>query len=299
MIAWRGVRGFAICVAFSIARVATAHAECKPAAVAAGDPALVKTLVARLSASGIATSSSAGCPSVSVTIEQRGSQVHVKLADAFQRTGERDVQDVATAAAIVESWTQQEIDAGSLPAEPAPAIVATVAPQRPRGERFAIAASATSAFGTNGGTTWLGGSISACARLGPTCIGAIARATADTRATGDTASGIEDTYTIAAFATIDLPRRLGGWLLVPGIAIGYGYEHVTAHHHDPMGNPVDIITPDHQLRGGVHAALARPLGTRLAVFADLWADAAFAHSATMPLGPTGAVSLAFGVRAGL
>src|SRR5258706_2872041 len=82
----------------------TAHADCKPTAIAQGDPALVAPLVAKLAASGIATAAAAGCPVVQGKLEQRGQQVHVRLADAFQRTGERDVPDVATAAAIVESW---------------------------------------------------------------------------------------------------------------------------------------------------------------------------------------------------
>jgi hypothetical protein len=284
------------------ATAATARAECKPTAIAEGDPALVQTLVPKLEASGIATTTSAGCPAVRVSLEQRGDQLHVKLLDAFARAGERDVQDIATAAAIVESWTYQEIEQGSLPADaPPPSIVAVAPPiSRPRGERFAIAASATSGLGTNGGTTWLGGSISACVRIGPLCAGAMLRATADTRATGDTSGTFaQDSYELSALAMIDVPRRLGSFLLIPGIGVGYGYQHVTAHHHDPTGNPVDIATPDHELRGGVHAALARSIGAHLAVFADLWADAAFAHSASMPLGPTGALSLAFGARVGL
>ena len=91
---------------------ATARADCTPAAVPAGDPALVRSLVERLTGHGIGTTQTDGCPVMAVKIEQRGAQIHVALADPFQRTGERDVDDVATAAAIVESWLQQEIDDG-------------------------------------------------------------------------------------------------------------------------------------------------------------------------------------------
>src|SRR5882762_565186 len=116
--------------------------DCKPAAIAQGDPGLVKGLTAKLRASGIATSSSSGCPSVQVVIEPRGEQVHVKLADAFQRTSERDVQDIATAAAVVESWTYQVIEAGSMPAETIAAIAPVIA--TPHLVHSGIAASALS-----------------------------------------------------------------------------------------------------------------------------------------------------------
>src|ERR1041385_3377913 len=107
VIASKAVRTSLVCFAALAALVGStrAWAQCKPAVVAQGDPALVSGLTTRLAASGISTSSTDGCPAVTVDIEQRGTQLHVRLADAAQRTGERDVQDIATAAAIVESWT--------------------------------------------------------------------------------------------------------------------------------------------------------------------------------------------------
>lgn len=292
MIAFRQVGASSVCLVTLAALVGTtraAWADCKPAAVAQGDPALVKGLVARLAANGIATSMTSGCPAVRVDIEQRGSQVHVRLADASQRTGERDVQDVATAAALVESWTYQEIDAGTLP-DAAPATIET-----PHTSRFAIAAGVISGLGTNGGTTWIGGSISACMRVGSLCAGATLRSALDTTATGETTTIAQDTYTIAALATLDLPRRVGGFIVSPGIGVGYGYAHATTHHHDAMNNPLDVPSGDHQLRAGAHAALLKPWGEHLAAFVDLWTDLAVARSDSS-FGPTGSVSLSLGLR---
>jgi hypothetical protein len=261
------------------AAATNARADCKPTAVANGDPALVQPMLAKLTASGIATAAAAGCPAVQVHLEQRGQQVHVTLADAFQRKGERDVQDVATAAAIVESWTYQEIDAGSMPAEPPPTA--------PREPRIAIAAGFMSGVGTNGGTTWIGGSASACLRLGSWCVGALLRGEQDTRATGDTAMIAQDSYALSALATIDRPLALGDFVLSPGIGVGYSYLHVTVNHSSGA-----VPSEDHELRAGVHAALLRPLGP-LAVFADLWADGALARSDSQ-FGPVVSLRLSLG-----
>src|SRR5664279_2630442 len=105
-----------------------AHADCKLAAVTQGDPELVQTLIVRLAASGIATTSTTGCPVVQVRLEKRGQQLHLRMTDAFNRTGERDVQDVATAAAIIESWTYQEVEAGTLPTELTATTIPVIAP---------------------------------------------------------------------------------------------------------------------------------------------------------------------------
>ena len=276
-----------------IASIRVGWAECKPSAVAKGDPDLVKGLESRLSASGISTTATAGCPSVRVDIQQRGPQVHLRLADAAQRIGERDVQDVATAAAIVESWTYQEIEAGTLPPEAIAAAPVVIA-ESPHTSRTGIAAAVVSSVGTNGGTTWIGGSISACVRLGAVCVGATLRPQLDTTATGDTTTVDQSSYSLGALATIDLPRRLGGLVLSPGVGIGYTFLHVVTHHHAGT-MPLDLPTDDHQLRAGAHAAVLWPWGDHVAAFADAWVDAALARSDSQ-FGPTGAVTLSLGLR---
>jgi hypothetical protein len=279
-----------------VGAASTARADCKPTAVPDGDPALVRSLIARLTANGIATTPAAGCPTVAVHLQPRGLGLHMTLADAYQRKGERDVQDVATAAVIVESWTHQEIDEGSLPPEAEPAVTAAVVVAEPSHlVRSGIGASVTSAVGSNGGTVWVGGVISACLRVGPFCAGASVGAELDTRATGDTRTIDQDSYLLSPMATIDLPRKLGSFVVIPGVGAGYGDLHVTTHHHDAMNNPLDAVTSDHQLRTGAHVALSRPLGNHLSVFGDLWADAAILRSDTQ-FGPSSSLRLSVGIR---
>jgi hypothetical protein len=100
---------------------------------------------------------------------------------------------------------------------------------------------------------------------------------------------------LGALATIDLPRALAGLIVSPGIGLGYEYLHVTTTHHDAMNNPFKVPTADHQLRGGAHVALLESLGDHVAVFADLWADAA-AFRSNSQSGPTAYLSFALGVR---
>jgi hypothetical protein len=283
VIASKSVRGLAICLALALPRAA--GADCQPAAVAQGDPALVSDLASRLVASGIATTAAPGCPAVTVQLEQHGPQLHLRLADGYQRTSERDVDDVATAAAVVESWTMDEVEAGTLPASPPP-----VPRERYRGLWLA----ATSGLASDA-TTWLGAALLACTRVGPLCAGVSLRAEADTTTTGGTSTLAQDSYALAAYATADLPRVWGAYVVSPGVGVGYGYLHVTAHHHDAMNNPLDLVTPDHELRLAAHVSVLRPIAAHWAVVGDLWGDGAALRSEST-LGPAAALRLSLGIR---
>jgi hypothetical protein len=117
----------------------------------------------------------------------------------------------------------------------------------------------------------------------------------DTRATGESSSLDQSTYQLSALAMVDLPLRLGMFVLSPGIGVGYGYLHVVTTHHDPMGNPLPSPSWDHQLRTAAHAALLRPWGEHVSVFADLWADVAALRSDSQ-FGPTTSLLLSLGLR---
>lgn len=291
-----GARAFTLASLLLVeAASATARADCKPAAITQGDPALVKTVSTRLSASGISTTAAAGCPSVQVRLEKRGDQVHLQVTDAYKRFSERDVQDAATAAAIIESWTLQEVEAGALPEAPAIATAAIPPAIAVRHlVRHGVSASLMSAVGSDR-TTWVGGSLAACLRVGPTCVGASLRGESDTGATGPTSTLAQSSYVLSALATIDLPRKLGGFVLTPGIGVGYGWLHVTTTHHDAMNNPFDIPSADHQLRTGAHVALVRAVSDHLSMFGDMWGDIALARSDSQ-FGPGSALRLSLGIR---
>jgi hypothetical protein len=292
VIAWTPVtRAIALTLSLLVAGSTAARADCKPTALTEGDPALVQSLASQLAASGIATTPAAGCPVIRVSLEQRGTQLHLRLADAFERQSTRDVRDLATAVAIIESWTTQEIEAGTLPAE----VTAETAPPVPisRSQFTGAGLAATSSLGTDG-TTWVGAALGGCARLGSTCAGGALRADLDTAATGPSATVSQDTFTLAAYATIDLPRALGGFIISPGIGAGYGFQYVTTRHHGAMG-AVDVASSDHELRLAAHCALLRPITAHWSAFADLWADAGALRSDSQ-FGPTAALRLALGFR---
>jgi hypothetical protein len=269
-----------------------ATAECRPTAVPYGEPTLVRLLGERLAASGIAITAAAGCPIARVRVEQRGEQIHVEVTDTFGRTGTREVHDVATAATIVESWTSQEIDEGSLP----PESVTKRAPVTSSTWRHGITAAFESSAGGDR-SFWIGGAVSGCIRIGPACAGAIVRATRDASAGSSGAVIDHDTQQLAALATIGLPRRFGGFVVTPGIGVGYGWQEITEHHHDAHGLPIDVLFSSHALLADVHVSAARPIGRHLSLYVDLRADTAVTRTA-LPYGAASFVRAAFGVRLG-
>ena len=286
-----------VCVALLAATSTWARAECPPIAIPHGDATLVATLNQRLSSSGISTTARAMCPSVRVQVERRGELVHLRVTDAFERLGEREVQDVATAAAIIESWTLQEIETGSLSAieeaahdTPPPVAVGRLV-------RPGIAISARSAM-TGDAATWVGGSIAGCAAAGPVCIGATLRATRDTNATGATTSVDHELTQLDALATVELPRRLAGFVVSPALSAGYAWLGISSQHLDIHMMPVTTTESSHALRAGAQLRVARSLTSHVAIIGELAGDASLARTtpATGPAGPATALGFALGAR---
>jgi hypothetical protein len=282
------VRAFVAIAAISWWLSTDARAECKPTAVMLGDPTLAQTLSQRLAANGIATSSTEGCPVVKVSVRQRGDQVHLELTDSFSRRGERQVRDVATAAAIVESWTLQEVDPGSLPelaAPPAPRLVAVAL--RPTAASGLAAMFESSV--ADDGSLWLGGAASGCGRVGPLCVGGLARLARDTATTPHRSNEVH------ALATIDLPRAFGRFAISPGIGVGYGWLEISSTHLDMHMMPFEVAETSHALRADVHLTVTRSLGKGFAIYGDVRGDSALART-DIPAGPSSFVRAAIGLR---
>jgi hypothetical protein len=283
-------RVLALAALLLIASRSDARAECRPAAIPSGEPTLVRQLSERLTASGIATTSTAGCPIAHVRLEQRGEQIHLEVTDSFGRRGTRQVRDVATAATIVESWTSQEIEIGTLPAlaEPAPASVVVGAPFV---ARHALVAAFESSAGSDG-SLWMGGAVSGCVRVSALCIGGLVRGTREAREAA--ASIAHDSMAVDALLTVGLPRKLGGFTITPGIGVGYGYYRLTEHHLDMTMHPIDLDRPSHGLHADAHLSAAHPIGTRLSLYADVRGDAAV--SRTTDVGPRSFARASIGLR---
>jgi hypothetical protein len=269
-----------------------AHAECPPTALSSGDPVLARSLSDRLAANGIATTSIDGCPAVRVRVEQRGDQLHLEMADAFARVGQRQVRDVATAAAVVESWTRHEIEEGSMPAlvDAAPLVA------RPASSATGLGLAFESSIGDDS-SLWIGAAASGCVAMGPVCTGGLIRGARDTRSTGDTQDSNHRSSELHALATVDLPRRLGAFTISPGAGIGYGWLDITSTHLDIHMLPVEDSVSSHALRGEVHVTFTRRIGGGFALVGDVRADSALART-EIPGGPRGFVRAAFGLRFG-
>lgn len=273
---------------------ASAAADCPPTAISSGDPALVESLSARLAANGIGTHPIDGCPAIRVRVEQRGDRVHLEMADAFARTGQRQVRDVATAAAIVESWTRHEIEAGVLPelAPPESSLLAPAPSHSPAGLALAF----ESSLGGDG-SLWLGAALSGCVAVGPTCIGGTLRGARDTRETGDTAGVEHRSDELQALATVDVPRRVGAFTISPGLGLGYGWSNITATHLDMHMVPVEQSVTSHELRGDVHVSITHAIGRHFAIVGELRGDSALART-DIPGGPRSFVRAGIGIRFG-
>jgi len=259
-----------------------ARGECRPAAIPHGDPQLVRTLIERLAASGIETAPDASCPAVRVQVAQRGAQVHLRVTDAYERLGERDVQDVATAAAIIETWTLQEIEPGTLPEAP-------IAPPSPKyAPRTGLAVAAQTSLSEQA-TTWAGGSVSGCMMARWSCLGATVHASADVVTTP------HDLFELDALATADLPWALGRFVVSPGIALGYGWQRVESHPLDGHGLPTTVVEANHSLRAGLHLRAWRSLSEHFAIYAELAVEGALARTG-VDAGPTTAFGLSLGAR---
>ena len=271
----------------------SAAADCPPAAVPMGDPALVKSVSERLTANGVLTTAPANCPAVRVHLERRGDQLHLRVADGYQRSGEREVQDVATAAAVIESWTVQEIEAGSMPAEsiaaPAP-VVSAAAPA------FGIGAAVRSAV-TEQSSTWMGATVSGCARVGWACVGATLGFAKDIEATGATSSDDHHVSQLDARAMAEIPRSLGGFVVSPGVSLGYGWQRITSQHYDMHMMPFTVVDSSHALRGGLQLRVARSVSRRISIFTELTADRSLARSG-LTAGPHSWFGLSVGARFG-
>jgi hypothetical protein len=273
---------------------------CPAAAVVTGDQDLARRATSDLARRGVVAEAPAGCRRVRATIERRGERIRVAVDDGYGRRSEREVRDLATATALVESWTRQEVVVAMLPPEPAPpaappVVVLTAAPPAVAGAAGGLALALESSLATDS-TTWLGGSVSGCALLGPVCAGGILRGAVDTGWSGEVAHSRRGADLLA---TAELPLGRGGFTLAPGLAVGIGWLQT-----DELGPHHDQTSDTGGVRAGALLRLSRALAggfsIGLSLSADRWVvggDAVPAEGGE-PIAPTGQLRAGLGLRYG-
>jgi len=273
---------------------------CPASAIITGDQQLAGQARADLARRGVVSVPPAGCRQVRAHIRREGEHLVVSVEDGYGRRSQREVRDLATATALVESWTRQEVVVAMLPPEPAakpePATEVVVVAAAPAAA--ALGAGVGLAIETSratDGSSWLGASAAGCGRLGPICAGGVLRGAADTGWSTDSTHSRREADLLA---TAEWPLGGGGFSLTPGIAIGLGWlqaQELGPHH--------DQTQDTGGLRAGATLALGRALGAGFAIGLVLSVDRFVAGgdaSATdgTAIAPTGQLRAGLGLRYG-
>lgn len=268
--------------------------SCPPSVLLEGDAALVAAIAGDLLARGITTSAAGDCSPVRARVERRGHEIVIVVVEHTGSSTERVVTETATAATVIESFTRGDMALPLLatrtitaPSRAAPPYEdATL--QRTPSPSIQLAAALESSL-ANDGTTWVGGNLKLCIRVGPICATARFR---KSRVIDGLAAAERDLAEL--LVGVDIPIPLGPVVLVPGFAGGFGgMDTYLAGMRRETG----------AFRGETHVALWVPLVFNLALEASLGAGLGqqtdFDRSGLMvPPEPWGALRAGIGLRYG-
>jgi hypothetical protein len=243
---------------------------CPASAIVTGDEELVGQARADLARRGVVSVPPAGCRRVRANIQRRREHLLVSVEDGYGRKSEREVRDLATATALVESWTRQEVVVAMLPPEPVehadpppPVVIAAAAPAAavPLGAGVGLATEMSRATDDS---TWVGASLSGCAGFGPVCAGGLLRGAVDSRWSGD---GSHSRRGADLYATAAVPLEAGGMTIAPGLVLGLGWIQVAelGPHHDQTDDTGGV-------RAGAEVRLSRALGAGFSLGLTLSVD---------------------------
>lgn len=269
-----------------IVSVATHAASAAPCGGLHGEPALVSAV------GDLLVQRNVSCDDVRGELRHDGGAIVVTRGDSIPI--ERRVADIATAATVIESWSDTNVSDPLLASHPIPVITVAEAPVEPAPrvvivERQAppstfhgsqlFAAGETSY--ANDRTAWAGAQVGACVVIGPVC------ATASVRF----ASVVDgpafwtglDRRSIEVLIGGDVPINVGPGLLMLGFGGGTGEVHTRIDSKDEHR----MASETGGLRAEARAVYAYPLTRSLALDVTLSIDLAQAtrteSTTTMPL----------------
>jgi hypothetical protein len=208
---------------------------CAPTAVLQGEIDVVDAVQQTLAGHGVGTIPTQGCPFVNARLTRCEGGLQVQVADADGRTSERVVATPAVAAALVESWTRSDIGAELL----APTLVGGLGTPGAgfasveTGESVEVADDREAWSGWLGLTgevpvgsdrsTWFGARVGLCGRMGPACVGVLARFAYDSGLSGNSEELQTQRMGADGLFLLDFPLEWPSVHLVPGIGIGGGW----------------------------------------------------------------------------
>lgn len=203
---------------------AAAPARADTCATLDGDPSLVRSIGAELAERGIGHDTD--CARVA-HVERRGGELVISIANIT-----RTVRGVGTAATVIESFVREDVGSPLLAIRAVerpevaieeknkkPPDIAQPAPLVGGRSGWHLFAGLESSLASDG-TGWGGMQLGACVMLGPFCAGARLRGTAV--ASEDAVWGMLHRKSSEALLGVDIPFSIGRFLLMPGVAAGWG-----------------------------------------------------------------------------
>lgn len=293
-------------------RSARADDACAPAVQVTGDRALARELTADLGRRGIGASAADACPRMTATVAQPGELLHVTVTDEYGRSRAWDVRDVATAGALIESWTRREVDeideldlgpaapSDAAPSDAAPTTIAamvpalspvatdttTPAPVAVSRTRAGVALAFESA--TAGDSAWFGGAVGGCIHVGIVCAGGRGRV-------AHSAPEHHDFTSLDLLATVELPIARAGFVLAPAATLGVCWTRATTDDPHAVDPSMDVGG----VRAGAQVAVARAISGAVAIEALFAFDAAVLGMSDAPAAlPRGLGRIGLGLRYG-
>jgi hypothetical protein len=307
--------GAGVLALLATADAARAGAACRPTAVVVGAAEIVTPIAAALRRRGVGAGPSECGRVVHASLAARPNldTYSLHIEDGYGRVSDREVADAGTAASLIESWVIDE-DADVLAPRAAPAAIETVTaaavpPVAPPAATWRMDALGELATATDG-SRWYGGTLAACGRIGPICVGGRIRIARDTRDDGVVdfgAGGIGGDFTgslsrtrYGGAAIVSLPLSRGRFTLAPTIGLGLVQTRSVL-----SAAPIELA--DQVLSASAEAgiAVAGALSAHWSVVADLGGALAYPFSSDnndeapwdfAPSPPRGLLTLGLGVR---
>lgn len=251
-------------IACAIGARAAAAPACERAVRVSGDAVAAADVRERLASRGVGDATG-DCEPVRAKVDRRADGLRIEVVDGSGRRSQRDVRDAATAVALIESWIAPEVVAGEdlpgAPVDTAPAPVATASGIGAAGLGVLLGPARA-----DDASTWVMGAIEACGSIGPVCVGGRAELERDVT----TANHSRQIAT--GSVTAQVTWRLGGFAVVPGVAVGVAWDRTTSDG----GVHGTLTADDASLRVGGRIGVLRRIAGAWAIEVELAGDGAAA-----------------------